>query len=125
MVPPSVTEIGRSVTPIGTRASRKLTLLTYPLGGNYPLIARRAQGKPGVGFCRHPTSSAGPAPRCCHRWYTGGMGGTPRKPAKPRPSYEDGHLRDPDIEAKQDEGFSRKDLDKLLRRAAAGNQTRR
>ena len=47
------------------------------------------------------------------------------KSKRPPPSYEDGHLRDPDIEAKQDEGFSRKDLDKLLRRAAAGNQTRR
>ncbi len=30
-----------------------------------------------------------------------GMGGSARKPDKPRPSYEDGDLRDPEIEEMQ------------------------
>lgn len=45
------------------------------------------------------------------------MSGTPRKPSKPHPSYEDGHLRDPEIAAKQDPDFQRSDLEALVKRA--------
>ena len=46
------------------------------------------------------------------------MGGTPRGKDKPRPSYEDGELRDPEIERAQEPSVGRPDLDKLIRRAS-------
>lgn len=44
------------------------------------------------------------------------MGGTPRSPQKPRPSYEDGELRDPAIAAEMDPDYKESDLARLLRR---------
>lgn len=45
------------------------------------------------------------------------MGGTERNPKKPGPSYEDGELRDPKIEAQQEEGHAtRQELLRLIRR---------
>ena len=41
---------------------------------------------------------------------------------RPRPSYEDGKLRDPSIEAKQDKGFKRAGLLALIRRAVRHSQ---
>jgi hypothetical protein len=45
------------------------------------------------------------------------MGGN--KNNRPRPSYEDGKLRDPSIEKMQDETYQRGDLFHLLRRAVS------
>ena len=45
------------------------------------------------------------------------MGGTPRSPKKPRPSYEDGELRDPGIAAEMDPEYKKGDLTALLRKA--------
>lgn len=47
------------------------------------------------------------------------MGGTPRGKDKPRPSYEDGELRDPEIEAKQ-KPLAPDRLRRLIARAATG-----
>lgn len=44
------------------------------------------------------------------------MGGAPRKPDKPRPSYEDGRLRDPEIAEKQ-QPTNRDVLLRLIRKA--------
>lgn len=46
------------------------------------------------------------------------MSGAPRSKDKPRPSYEDGRLRDPEIERKQTVGFDSEDLRTILRRAS-------
>ena len=45
------------------------------------------------------------------------MGGSPRSNAKPRPSYEDGHLRDETIAAKMDHDRAESDLLALIKRA--------
>lgn len=45
------------------------------------------------------------------------MGGTPRGKDKPRPSYEDGGLRDASIEAEMDQGFNPAVLRRLIRAA--------
>jgi hypothetical protein len=45
------------------------------------------------------------------------MGGTPRSPKKPRPSYEDGALRDPEIAAEMDPNYGGGDLTALIERA--------
>lgn len=45
------------------------------------------------------------------------MGGTPRRKDKPRPSYEDGELRDPEIEAKVDLSVGEAALFRLIKRA--------
>ena len=45
------------------------------------------------------------------------MGGTPRSLKKPRPSYEDGELRDPGIAAEMDPEYKKGDLTALLRKA--------
>jgi len=52
------------------------------------------------------------------------MGGTPRGKDKPRPSYEDGELRDPSIAAKMVPGFKESDLTALLRRAVKPSASR-
>jgi hypothetical protein len=43
------------------------------------------------------------------------MGGN--KNNRPRPSYEDGKLRDPSIEKMQDREYQRRDLTRLVKRA--------
>jgi hypothetical protein len=50
------------------------------------------------------------------------MGGTQRSKEKPRPSYEDGKLRDPKVEAMADAASS--DWKKLIRRAVPAAQQR-
>ncbi len=49
------------------------------------------------------------------------MGGSKSK--RPRPSYEDGHLRDPEVAELQDSDFSKADLRKAIKRAARRNRT--
>ena len=46
------------------------------------------------------------------------MGGTPRGKDKPRPSYEDGELRDPSIRDLQEAGFKEDDLAAVIKKAA-------
>ncbi len=46
------------------------------------------------------------------------MGGSPQK--RPRPSYEDGELRDKSIAKMQDPKYQGKDLLKLLKKSAKG-----
>ena len=45
------------------------------------------------------------------------MGGSPRSKDKPRPSYEDGELRDPSIAAMADPNFRESDLLALIKKA--------
>jgi len=46
------------------------------------------------------------------------MGGQKNK--RPRPSYEDGKLRDPSIEKMQDPKYRGKDLVRMIKKAAGG-----
>jgi len=46
------------------------------------------------------------------------MGGKPSK--RPRPSYEDGKLRDPSIKKMQDKAYQREDLSRLIKKAVKG-----
>ncbi|MCA9846175.1 MAG: hypothetical protein KC491_16110 [Dehalococcoidia bacterium] len=46
------------------------------------------------------------------------MGGTERDPKKPRPSYEDGKLRDAELAGKIDPAFRKRDLTTLIAKAA-------
>lgn len=46
------------------------------------------------------------------------MSGSPRSKATPRPSYEDGKLRDPEIETKMDHERTESDLLALIKKAA-------
>ena len=46
------------------------------------------------------------------------MGGSPRGKDKPRPSYEDGKLRDKTIAAQQDAAYRAADLERLIKKAA-------
>ncbi len=46
----------------------------------------------------------------------GAMGGSKSK--RPRPSYEDGKLRDPSIEKMRDKTYRREDLARLIKKAA-------
>lgn len=48
------------------------------------------------------------------------MGGSPRSNMKPRPSYEDGELRDPAID--QDESFGRGKLRELIAKATRASK---
>ena len=45
------------------------------------------------------------------------MGGSPRKSERLPPSYEEGRLRDAEIERKQDPKFKERDLLALIKRA--------
>jgi len=45
------------------------------------------------------------------------MGGTPHGKGKPRPSFEDGALRDPEVQRKLDAGFKGAELVGLPRRS--------
>lgn len=47
------------------------------------------------------------------------MGGS-KKTKETKPSYEDGHLRDPELEKLQDPKFRSSDLQKLIAKAAKG-----
>ena len=46
------------------------------------------------------------------------MGGNKSK--QPKPSYEEGELRDPSIKKMQDKAYQRRDLTRLVKRAVAG-----
>lgn len=46
------------------------------------------------------------------------MGGNKSK--RPKPSYEDGKLRDPSIEKMQDKKYQRGDLTRLIKKAVKG-----
>lgn len=46
------------------------------------------------------------------------MGGTPRSNDKPRPSYEDGRLRDETLAERQDATYSSAQLLELIKKAA-------
>ena len=47
------------------------------------------------------------------------MGGSARKPDKPRPSYEDGKPRDPDVARMlRERGAEKTDVQKVIRKAA-------
>lgn len=46
------------------------------------------------------------------------MGGTPRSPKKPRPSYETGDLRDAEIAEAMESDYKKSDLAALITKAA-------
>ena len=46
------------------------------------------------------------------------MGGSPRSAKKPGPSYDDGRLRDPSVEAAQDKTYNPAALQSLIKKAA-------
>ena len=52
------------------------------------------------------------------------MGGNKKSNKRPRPSYEEGKLRDPAIEHMQDERFQPADLQKLIKRAVTKTEAK-
>ena len=48
------------------------------------------------------------------------MGGNKSK--RPKPSYEEGELRDPSIKKMQDKAYQRKDLSRLVKKAASSRR---